>query len=260
MENKLVVYTALFGAYDQLQEPTCQTDMCDFICFTDQQDLVSTVWQIVIVKEDDLTPMMMNRRYKMLPHVYLKQYEKSIYVDSNIKIKKTPHILFGKYLNTTDIAVPKHFERNCIYDEIDECYQLGKINEEEKDGLLKKYSREKLPRSLGLGENNIILRNHNDESVIEVMSQWWCTLKEGPKRDQLSFIYILWKNNLEYQFMDESSRNKNEYFSYVLHNTERNLNFIRKTIFYIRANQDRNKVFKLITKVYILIKEAGTKR
>jgi len=43
MKNKLVVYTALFGDYDNLIEPKEKFEGCDFICFTDQKHLTSDV-------------------------------------------------------------------------------------------------------------------------------------------------------------------------------------------------------------------------
>jgi len=67
MKNKLVVYTALFGDYDDLIEPKEKFEGCDFICFTDQKHLTSDIWEIRLVEECDLPPNMMNRKYKILP-------------------------------------------------------------------------------------------------------------------------------------------------------------------------------------------------
>ena len=40
-----VVYTAIFGGYDDVVEPTYRPDGWDFVCFTDT-DLVSEFWEI----------------------------------------------------------------------------------------------------------------------------------------------------------------------------------------------------------------------
>ena len=79
-----VVYTALFGDYDDLLEPVPSND-CDYICFTDNTQLQSNIWKVQIVS-GNLSAKMMNRLYKIKPHKYLKNYKASIYVDSIIKI------------------------------------------------------------------------------------------------------------------------------------------------------------------------------
>lgn len=43
MKNKFVVYTALFGNYDDLIDPKENYEGCDFICFTDQKHLTSDI-------------------------------------------------------------------------------------------------------------------------------------------------------------------------------------------------------------------------
>ena len=37
MKNKLVIYTALFGDYDDLKDPYEPFDGCEFICFADDK-------------------------------------------------------------------------------------------------------------------------------------------------------------------------------------------------------------------------------
>ena len=44
--NKKVIYTTIFGGYDELTEPYFIPDGWDFICFTDT-DLKSKNWKIV---------------------------------------------------------------------------------------------------------------------------------------------------------------------------------------------------------------------
>ncbi|MET5699654.1 hypothetical protein WIA82_08965 [Klebsiella pneumoniae] len=39
-----------------------------------------------------------NREYKFLPHLFLSQYDASVYVDSNIKIIQDPVTLIEKYI------------------------------------------------------------------------------------------------------------------------------------------------------------------
>ncbi len=49
--NKYVVYTALFGDYDDFIEPKNIDYKCDFICFTNQENITSDKWKIIYVKD-----------------------------------------------------------------------------------------------------------------------------------------------------------------------------------------------------------------
>jgi hypothetical protein len=228
VKNKLVVYTALFGDYDDLIEPKEKFEGCEFICFTDQKHLTSDIWEIRYIEECDLTPNMMNRKYKILPNLFLNEYEWSLYVDANISIIGNPFDLATKYLTKYDITVPKHFARNCVYDEARECVILGKTKYDETKKQMDKYKNEGFPKNFGLGENGIIFRKHNSDNIIKLMNDWWEELNTQTKRDQLSLAYVLWKNGQKFSFMDESARSGLGYFEYILHNEFKNRSFFSK--------------------------------
>jgi len=243
VKNEFVVYTALFGNYDDLIDPKERYEGCDFICFTDRKDLKSDVWKIRVVENIDLSPNLMNRKYKILPHLYLSDYEQSLYVDSNIKILKNPLELCNKYLIKYNLVLPKHFERKCIYKEAKECIVLGRTKLKEVEKQILKYKTNKFPLNFGLAENNIILRNHNNKVIVRIMNEWWQELINETKRDQLSLAYILWKNNLKFNFMEETSRNKNEYFKYEMHKCDKNISFLEKIKIKIAIFYRKNLVF-----------------
>ena len=228
VKNKFVVYTALFGDYDDLIDPKEDYVGCDFICFTDQKHLQSDIWDIRVVEDIDLPLNMMNRKYKILPHLFSSEYEQSLYVDTNIAIVGNPLELAKKYLDEYNFAVPKHFKRDCIYEEAKECIVLGKSKLKKTKKQMAKYKKNDFPKNFGMGENNIIFREHNKEHIIKIMNEWWNELNNETKRDQLSFAYVLWKNKFKFNFMEESARNNNSYFEYVNHNSEKNIKFLEK--------------------------------
>ena len=50
---KKVIYTAIFGDYDNLVEPYFKQDGIDFICFTDNRELQTpsdSVWKVKYIK------------------------------------------------------------------------------------------------------------------------------------------------------------------------------------------------------------------
>lgn len=230
MNHMKVVYTALFGNYDQLiSAPISSEEIC-YICFTDQKINDPKGWHIVQVDSETskFSKAMLNRYYKINPHLFFSDYESSLYVDANIEILNDPSLLFDKYLKNANIAVPKHFSRNCIFAEATECIIVGKDKASRIRKQMKKYKAEGMPEKFGLGENNIIFRNHNNLKVKKIMEEWWHEMNTESSRDQLSFGYILWKNKSQFIYMDESSRVGKGFFKYHLHNEVANKRHISK--------------------------------
>jgi adhesin transport system outer membrane protein len=77
-DTRLTIYTVLTGAKEALGDPLAELDAgappsdldIDWVCFTDDPDLRSSVWQIRWLDEP-LPPERLSRRPKMLPHEYL---------------------------------------------------------------------------------------------------------------------------------------------------------------------------------------------
>ena len=222
---KIAVYTSIFGGYDDLVDDQFQMDGVDYICFTDR-DINSETWKVV-----KSTPIYNDsnrnaKKYKILPHRYLKDYDWSVWIDGNIKV-----ISDIRGLCTDDpYKVYDHMQvfdkRNCIYEEARAILNFGKINSEKtpergmknwKDNpnvivnQMNRYMSEGYPADNGLATNPIIIRNHHDSDVIKNMEDWWTEIKYNSKRDQLSFNYIAWKNEFNFVYLQGDSRN-NEYF------------------------------------------------
>ena len=222
---KIAIYTSIFGGYDDLIDDQYQMDGVDYICFTDR-DLESETWKVIKSTPIYNDPNRNAKKYKILPHRYLKDYDYSIWIDGNIKVISDIRAL----CNGDSYKVYDHMQvfdkRNCIYDEAQAILNFGKINSERtpergiknwKDNpklivdQMNRYISEGYPKNNGLATNPIIVRNHNDSEAIAVMEDWWSEIKYNSKRDQLSFNYIVWKNQFNFVYLQGDSRN-NEYF------------------------------------------------
>ena len=85
---KKVIYTAITGKYDNLQEPEYIPKGYDFICFTDHKiNKSNSIWNIkhILPLYNDNTRVA--RKYKILPHRFLPEYDLSIWIDGNFIIK-----------------------------------------------------------------------------------------------------------------------------------------------------------------------------
>ncbi|MEA9389285.1 glycosyltransferase domain-containing protein [Acerihabitans sp. TG2] len=252
--KKIVIYTALFGDYDNLHEPKDKYNNCDFVCFTDNRSLASKNWRFIYIDVDfKQNNTLLNRHYKLFPHKYFLDYTFSIYIDSNIKILNNPYSLINKYLNDANIALPKHLERCCLYREADICVEYGIAKSSDVEVLINRYHKEGFPENFGLAENNIILRRHNSEEILRLMEAWWKELNNGPKRDQLSLMYLMWKYKISFELMDENSKNKNKYFTYMLHKKDLQKKTIKKFEIFINANFRKKYIYLSIKKMLDII-------
>lgn len=87
------------------------------------------VWQLRPIPKDleFLSNVKKQRIIKICPHRYLKEYDISIWVDGNIKIKRSLIDFINQYdLEKCPLYVRVHPSRKCIYEEAEACIELGK--------------------------------------------------------------------------------------------------------------------------------------
>jgi len=225
MKNKTVIYTAIFGSKDKLLEPDFLPEGCDFVCFTDM-DLDSKIWQIKKVEPLDGDMTRTARHYKILAHQFLSDYEFSIWIDGNILVRNDASRLINKYLNNYNMAVYDHRQtqkdpRSSVYEEAETLIEMASSGKYKDDPNLirtqvEKYKLENFPDNNGLISSMIMLRRHNQPDVIKTMEDWWSEVQDHSRRDQLSFNYVAWKNNLNFVYIDGDSRD-NDFFLWRPH-------------------------------------------
>ena len=107
--NKKVIYTAIFGTEYYLHEPEVPIEGYDFICFTNDPSLKSDLWDVrqvtPIYKEADGALTRNARKYKSLPHRYLKEYDISIWMDGDLKITDNLDLLTQEHLKENNLVI-----------------------------------------------------------------------------------------------------------------------------------------------------------
>lgn len=247
-QRNKVVYTAVFGNYDNLK-PVNPEWSSKFICFTDNLNPVSNGWEYIIIPIGNKSPTEMNRFYKILPHHFLSNYNQSLYLDGNIKLNSDPSFLFEKYLSIGNISIPKHKDRNCLYLEGRKCIDMQIVDKAVTLRQLKKYADSGFPRNFGMTENNIILRNHNNEKIIELMEDWWQEFTDGGKRDQISLPFLIWKNKIDVIELKEGPRSSEKLFELTLHATEESMSFIQRFARVANGRKHLNWQYYILSKI-----------
>jgi len=212
--NKIVVYTAISGDYDDLKIPKFISQNCDYVCFTDNDKIDSDFWTILPFPDSSLDKVRKCRLVKILPHKFFSAYRISVWLDGNIEIMGDVNEIIKEYLiiQKNKIVSFKHPMRNCIYEEGKMCIEQQRDKKSIIEEQLSKYVKADYPAQHGLIESNVIIRDHNDAQVIDVMEDWWQEVKKFSRRDQLSFNYVVWKNKSSYAVMTGSARNTNDFF------------------------------------------------
>lgn len=265
--QKLVIYSCLTGGYDDIRSVVKDVDI-DFIMFTDinEDELPkNTGWTFKKVDESlASTPHLLNRYYKMHPHVVVSEYATSFYIDTNIQILKTDALKkLNKKLAESDsfIAISTHPDRKCIYEECKAVVKFNKIRKADAKKHKEFLIENGYPKNNGLFENNLIWRQSHNKNTILLMKEWWATInKEGlSKRDQLSFVYVLWKLEMKCDSLfgeKNSTRNHPDLKIIGGHKVKSNImtfKDIRKSIIQIRLKKDV-KIIRLFG-VYLLNKK-----
>lgn len=201
MKNKIVVTTCIVNGYNTLFEPEAVPDGVDFVCFTDTPSkFKSKVWKIrkiaepVITSNDEVDYVRTARKYKILLHNYLPEYDISIRIDGNMRWRGNNEAILkaiNEHLNGYDIAISRHSQRDCMYKECKACIDMNKANPERLRMYMKHMRVVGFPENFGLVETGVIFRRHNTEKVVQLQRDWFRRVMEWPPRDQLHIMPAL---------------------------------------------------------------------
>ena len=235
--NKKVIYTSVFGCSEEnnyhLHEPNVKLEDYDFVCFTDNPNFKSNVWDVRIVEKLYDDGARSAKRYKLLPHRFLKEYDVSVWIDIEVKITKDIDDLVNEYLNKNNLAILNHElcgrtvtgdlnVRKCVYEEAKFIKWLGDNHPKKqyKDNIdiinsqVNRYREEGYPENNGLARTTVIFRKHNEDDVVKQSELWWEEMKYGSRRDQIGFNYSSWKQNFNFDYIQEDI-DDNEFFLYM---------------------------------------------
>ncbi|WP_152655890.1 glycosyltransferase domain-containing protein, partial [Brachyspira hyodysenteriae] len=155
-KNKKVIYTCITGRYNNLFVHTYINRDYDYVCFTDDPILIEAKvygnWIIKPVNNIDSDNSKINRYYKMHPHEIFQDYDYSLYVDANVDIK-TSYIFecVEKCIEENIyLSIPKHYQRDCIYDEALEIIESKIDNIDIVNKQIELYKKEGFPQHYGL--------------------------------------------------------------------------------------------------------------
>lgn len=196
---KIAVVTSSIGA-NELLEPRLTFDRVDFYAFVDDQKLnVDGIWKRKKCFDFSSDPIYRNRRnakiYKILPHLFVPGYDYYVWVDSTHYVAVDPHRMIEEFLMSSDIALFKHPDRNCVYQEAELIKKINFDHHELVDAQMEFYESIDYPKNNGLYELPCRIQR-NTIKIQEAMLSWWEMICMYSSRDQLSLPYILKKYDI----------------------------------------------------------------
>jgi hypothetical protein len=223
IQKKRVVYTCIINNYDEIPRHKPKGNY-DYICFLDDETLIQNEALIKVTTEIQYrkapklsSPQDTNRFIKMRPDIVFDDYDESIYIDGNIRLRDDPFALFDKIPAFTPIALYLQPDRNCAYREIDELVRVGIAKGSDAKRLKLAMKSLGMKSDSGLFEANIIFRLHNDPTCKILMQIWWNLWKSTIiKRDQplLAFANHLTESAIIHKLGYSELRSDNNKFFY----------------------------------------------
>lgn len=188
------VYTVLLGGYENLNEqPAAARSSLPFICLTDDASLQSASWDCRLIEplfpED---PIRSQRDLKIRSHLYMGDYDCSIYIDNSVVLKQPPERLLDLYEPENGFLIPYHSYRASVLDEFLEIARLGLDDSTRIFEQLNHYMLS-VPEILAQPAfwSAILVRDHRSSKVRSMLEIWASHVMRYSRRDQLSINVAL---------------------------------------------------------------------
>ena len=221
------IYAVITGNYDTIKQPLVLTPGADYFLFTNNPHIKEAgVWKVVHIpslnivgRSEKENNILLSRRVKMLAHEYLpERYEWSLYIDADMLIKGDLNELLEILNKETLMAACRHSYCASIREEINDLINKGMLDAKQVEAQWKQYVEWGFKDDLGISENGILIRKHNNARVIELMELWWNEYQQGCLRDQVSLMPCMHKFGFmpSFQYIEENIR-QNKYVDVMRH-------------------------------------------
>jgi hypothetical protein len=190
---KIAVLTSSVGA-TLPAEVSVKYDSADYFAFTEEELIEDSMWTRMPLRKFSIDNRYANRRnakiYKIMPHLFVPGYDYYIWVDATHAVKMDPKEIVETYLKDSDIALFKHPERDCVYEEAELIKQVRFDSLEFVQNQMIFYQSRSFEKHKGLYELPCRIQRNTLE-IQALMLTWWELICKFSSRDQLSLPFAL---------------------------------------------------------------------
>jgi hypothetical protein len=185
----------------------------DYYAFTDKHYENCNVWnQIPLTEHSIIDARFGERRNAKLPKVLgfflVPGYDYYIWHDSYQEVRTHPKQIIEEVLKDNDIALFKHTDRDCCYDEIEKVKELNFDHHQRCDELSNFLIDKNFPNNKGLFDMTCFMYRNNSD-VQAMMLAWWEMICRFSSRDQCSFPYVLETHGIKHSIFKGNPARKN---------------------------------------------------
>ena len=221
------IYTVITGNYDTIKQPFVVEEGVEYVLFSNNLEIIDAgVWKVVQIPSEQWqgrtereNNILLSRKVKMLPYVYLpEECEFSIYVDADMLIQGPLTELLKHLHEDTLFAACRHSYCGSVKEEIEDLVAKGMVDATKIENQWQRYVEWGFKDELGISENGLLIRRHNDARVAQLMELWWKEYQNGCLRDQVSLIPCMYRTGFMpyFQFVEKNIRD-NEYLEVLKH-------------------------------------------
>ena len=215
-----IIYTVITGAYDSIKQPHVVEEGVEYVLFTNNPEIKDAgVWKVVQIPSEEWSGrtarennILLSRKVKMLPHKYLPEgAEWSLYIDADMLIKGQLTLLLENLKEDNLFAACRHSYCGSVREEIEDLVAKGMVNETQVQQQWQRYVEWGFEDNLGISENGLLIRRHNDVRVVQLMELWREEYQNGCLRDQVSLMPCMYRTDFMpyFQFIEMDIRNNN---------------------------------------------------
>ncbi|KAF7151023.1 hypothetical protein RHSIM_Rhsim02G0130400 [Rhododendron simsii] len=213
----IVVASAIFGAYDLIQQPTniseaAKENVCFFMFVDEETELFLRnssqldnnkklgLWRTVVVHNLPYTdPRRTGKIPKLLLHRLFPNVRFSLWIDGKLQLVVDPYQILERFLwrKNASFAISRHYKRFDVFVEAEANKVAGKYDNASVDFQtefykmegLTPYSEAKLPIKSDVPEGCVIIREHIPISNL-FTCLWFHEVDRFTSRDQISFAIV----------------------------------------------------------------------
>ncbi len=191
----MIVYTSIYGQYDQLRPHPEHPGVEVWVCFTDDPDLKCDGWDVVVEPPRFPHPRLSAKWRKCHPPVA----NRTLWIDGSIDLHNLGLVdAVNERLDDFPVTMFTHPWRDCIYDEVEASRPMPKYRDlgAAMYQQVGHYRAHGWPEHGGLWASTVIGRRGSPE-VVAMGAAWFAHCETFTYQDQLSLPYLLRAYDLE---------------------------------------------------------------
>lgn len=207
----LCVYTACAGGFDRPKAPAVELPGVDWVCFTDDPGGIDAPppWRVRPLGVEYGCPAgdarRLSRLPKLLPHRYLPEYERTLWVDAYYQVVGDVRQIVETGLDEHDAAMRPTIGWDCVYEEAATCLRRRLGVPAEIHAQVRHLREMGVPAHSGTWGAGIIARRRTDASE-RLHEAWWEEYLAGSERDQIALPAAVWRTGARIGRLPNPSR------------------------------------------------------